>query len=45
MALEDANWSPHDPERLDRTGVCLGSGIGNLDKVYETSLAHHKDVS
>ena len=26
------------------TGVCLGSGIGNLEEIYETSLAHHAGV-
>jgi hypothetical protein len=44
MALEDAGWSPSRPEDLQETGVCIGSGIGNLEDVYETSLAHNKDV-
>ncbi|KIV82849.1 beta-ketoacyl-acyl-carrier-protein synthase II, variant 2 [Exophiala sideris] len=25
------------------TGVCLGSGIGNLEELYETSLAYHQE--
>ncbi|KFA55845.1 hypothetical protein S40293_01981 [Stachybotrys chartarum IBT 40293] len=43
MALRDAGWEPSRPEDLENTGVCLGSGIGNLDEIYETSLAHHND--
>lgn len=45
MALKDAEWNPKSEEGLEATGVCLGSGIGNLDEIYETSLAHHKHVS
>jgi len=44
MALHDAGWKTSKPEDLEMTGVCLGSGIGNLDEIYETSLAHDKDV-
>ncbi|KAH6897284.1 thiolase-like protein [Thelonectria olida] len=40
MALEDAEWKPASQEELEATGVCLGSGIGNLDEIYETSLTH-----
>ncbi|KAK7418819.1 Mitochondrial beta-keto-acyl synthase [Neonectria punicea] len=43
MALEDAGWEPSTQEDLEATGVCLGSGIGNLDEIYETSLSHHQD--
>ncbi|KAH7328548.1 thiolase-like protein [Stachybotrys elegans] len=43
MALEDAGWNPSRPEDLQETGVCIGSGIGNLEEVYETSLAHNRD--
>ncbi|KAI1078446.1 putative 3-oxoacyl--synthase [Whalleya microplaca] len=39
MALEDAAWKPTKQEDLEATGVCLGSGIGNLDDIYSTSLA------
>ncbi len=45
MALEDATWKPADQKELESTGVCLGSGIGNLDEIYTTSLAFEKDVS
>lgn len=44
MALEDAGWKPQREEDLEATGVCLGSGIGNLDEIYETSLIHNQDV-
>ncbi|PHH72818.1 hypothetical protein CDD82_5786 [Ophiocordyceps australis] len=41
MALDDAGWHPADPADCAATGVCLGSGIGNLDDLYNGSLAHH----
>lgn len=44
MALQDAEWKPTRQEDLEATGVCLGSGIGNLDDIYETSLAHSRGV-
>jgi 3-oxoacyl-[acyl-carrier-protein] synthase II len=44
MALDDAGWRPTRREDLETTGVCLGSGIGNLDDIYKTSVAFEKDV-
>lgn len=44
MALKDAGWEPKDDRELEETGVCLGSGIGNLDEIYETSLVHNQGV-
>jgi len=44
MALKDAGWEPKSEHEQEATGVCLGSGIGNLDEIYDTSLVHHKDV-
>jgi 3-oxoacyl-[acyl-carrier-protein] synthase II len=41
-ALEDAGWHPTRQEDLEMTGVCLGSGIGNLDECYNTSVAFEK---
>ncbi|KAG5926163.1 hypothetical protein E4U53_003140, partial [Claviceps sorghi] len=41
MALKDAGWEVTRPEHREVTGVCLGSGIGNLEDIYETSLSHH----
>ncbi|KAK8020303.1 3-oxoacyl- synthase II [Apiospora arundinis] len=43
-ALKDAEWSPSKLEQLEMTGVCLGSGIGNLDEIYKTALAYEKGV-
>ncbi|KAJ9155013.1 Polyketide synthase-like protein [Pleurostoma richardsiae] len=43
MALDDAGWAPTRQRDLETTGVCLGSGIGNLDDMYTTSLAYEKD--
>ncbi|CAG7557726.1 unnamed protein product [Fusarium equiseti] len=43
MALKDAGWEPKSEHEQEATGVCLGSGIGNLDEIYDTSLVHHKD--
>jgi 3-oxoacyl-[acyl-carrier-protein] synthase II len=41
-ALNDAGWHPTAREDLEMTGVCLGSGIGNLDEAYNTSVAFEK---
>ncbi|KAI0999588.1 putative 3-oxoacyl-[acyl-carrier-protein] synthase [Podosphaera aphanis] len=38
MALEDSGWRPEKQEDKERTGVCLGSGIGNMDGFYNTCL-------
>ena len=38
QALADAGWKPVSPEDQARTGVMLGSGIGGLDGIYETSI-------
>lgn len=27
-----------------RQGICLGSGIGNFDEIYDTVLAYEKGV-
>ncbi|KAF4335997.1 3-oxoacyl- synthase II [Fusarium beomiforme] len=43
MALKDSGWKPESAEQQEATGVCLGSGIGNLDEIYQTSLVHHHD--
>lgn len=45
MALDDSGWRPHKPEDKEATGVCLGSGIGNLEELYNTSIAYDKAVS
>lgn len=38
MALADANWHPTEDEDCFRTGVLLGSGIGGLQGIEQTSL-------
>ncbi len=38
QAVEDSGWLPQDEEGLSRTGVMIGSGIGGLQTIYETSL-------
>ncbi|CAG8975629.1 hypothetical protein HYALB_00008388 [Hymenoscyphus albidus] len=40
MALNDAGWRPRSQEDKETTGVCLGSGIGNLEELYNTSVAY-----
>jgi len=45
MALQDAGWKPQTLEECEMAGVCLGSGIGNLDELVDTSLAYHNGVS
>ncbi|KAJ2906186.1 3-oxoacyl-[acyl-carrier-protein] synthase mitochondrial [Zalerion maritima] len=40
MALTDASWKPSLQSDLDATGVCIGSGIGNLEAIYDTSIAY-----
>ncbi|MCJ1320643.1 Mitochondrial beta-keto-acyl synthase [Xylographa vitiligo] len=37
-ALDDANWRPQEPIEQEMTGVCLGSGIGAFEDVYNASL-------
>ncbi|KAL8927533.1 MAG: hypothetical protein Q9208_002338 [Pyrenodesmia sp. 3 TL-2023] len=43
-ALEDANWRPKNEEEQEMTGICLGSGIGSFEEVYNTSLTFDKDL-
>ena len=38
LAVEDAGWVADDETKQHRTGVLVGSGIGGLDTIYETSL-------
>ncbi|KAJ3491015.1 hypothetical protein NLG97_g5672 [Lecanicillium saksenae] len=42
MALKDAEWDAVKESDKEETGVCLGSGIGNLNDIYTTSLEHNK---
>jgi len=38
QALADANWKADTPEKQEATGVLIGSGIGGLGGIYETSV-------
>ncbi len=38
-ALTDAQWHPQTEQQRETTGICLGSGIGSFEEVYNTSLA------
>ncbi|MGI3209672.1 beta-ketoacyl-ACP synthase II [Roseovarius tibetensis] len=37
QAIEDADWQPEAAEDLERTGVMMGSGIGGLRSIEETT--------
>ena len=37
QALDDAGWAPEDEENRNRTGVSLGSGIGGLQRIADTT--------
>ncbi|KIW02148.1 beta-ketoacyl-acyl-carrier-protein synthase II [Verruconis gallopava] len=41
-ALEDAEWHPMRDEDLESTGVYIGSGIGSLDDVVNTTIDFDK---
>jgi 3-oxoacyl-[acyl-carrier-protein] synthase II len=38
QAIRDAGWAPTDTESLERTGCMIGSGIGGLQAIAETSI-------
>jgi 3-oxoacyl-[acyl-carrier-protein] synthase II len=38
MAIEDAGVAPRTQDEQERTGVLIGSGIGGVGGIYETSL-------
>ena len=38
QAVEDSGWAPEDEEGRLRTGVMIGSGIGGLRSIEETTL-------
>ena len=41
-AVADSGWSPEDTEARERTGVMIGSGIGGLQSIYDTSITLHE---
>lgn len=42
MAVHDADWMPQDEECRIRTGVMIGSGIGGLNSIADTSILLHE---
>jgi 3-oxoacyl-[acyl-carrier-protein] synthase II len=38
MAVADSGWSPKEEEDFFRTGVMIGSGVGGLSTIADTSL-------
>jgi 3-oxoacyl-[acyl-carrier-protein] synthase II len=42
-ALNDADWHPKSEDALERTGVCMGSGIGSFEDVYNASVAYERE--
>lgn len=41
-AIKDSGYAPATEEERDRTGVMIGSGIGGLNEIYETSILLHE---
>ncbi len=42
QAVEDAGWQLEGEEERARTGVLIGSGIGGLQSIYNTSIVLHE---
>jgi 3-oxoacyl-[acyl-carrier-protein] synthase II len=41
-AVKDSGWAPQSDEARERTGVMIGSGIGGLPGICETSITLHE---
>lgn len=41
-AIKDAGWAPKTDEEREKTGVLIGSGIGGLPGISETSVTLHE---
>lgn len=41
-AIKDSGYVPPDDEERERAGVLVGSGIGGLHEIYETSILLHE---
>ncbi|KAK9476337.1 thiolase-like protein [Lipomyces japonicus] len=39
QALKDAKYKPETEFQKQRTGICMGTGIGNINDTYESSLS------
>lgn len=42
QAIEDSGWKAEREEDQWRTGVMIGSGIGGLSRIYDSSITLHK---
>ncbi len=42
QALADSGWTPESEEDKCRTGVLIGSGIGGLQSIYDSSILLHE---
>lgn len=42
-AIEDSSWLPKEEASCDRTGLILGSGIGGLKMIEDTSVKLHQE--
>jgi len=42
QAVRDAGWTPEDEDSRLRTGVMIGSGIGGLQSIEQTTLLMHE---
>jgi 3-oxoacyl-[acyl-carrier-protein] synthase II len=42
QAINDSGWTPTDEESRERTGVMIGSGIGGLPGISETTMILHE---
>ncbi|MBX6323183.1 MAG: beta-ketoacyl-ACP synthase II, partial [Rhodospirillaceae bacterium] len=42
QAVNDAGWFPQTEEERERTGVIIGSGIGGLQGIYDSSIIMHE---
>ncbi|KAK9323773.1 thiolase-like protein [Lipomyces orientalis] len=43
QALQDAGYVAETEMQKERTGICIGTGIGNIDDTYESILAFEKN--
>lgn len=41
-AMADSGYKPANEEEADRAGVLIGSGIGGLNEIFETSIVLHE---
>ena len=41
-AIADSGYKPENEEAAERAGVLIGSGIGGLNEIYETSIVLHE---